>query len=345
MTEPPQDATGGSTSEPTPSAVYRYLLYGVSLPERALRATTAVVSGTLRESAALVVPQAFRNSRSYSIFVQQMLDFLAHDVGGVERPLSQAADPAVENFVARKAVGSFLELAGLATLHVSPLTVLAIVSDVCYGSREFLLELSDELKKQGVIDANTSIDKTTDLLAAISRASGQTAEAFDAPPLSVDGMRETLEQTKDALKRIDVTKVLPQSEIKRLWQELHEVARSEHVGLLDVSTALSLFTIKRIGSLGEGALSTARVAGNMFDRHILEYYEQGLADIRQKGFYATLRESSRPYISAVWTNFASEKETVTQGLLSGRMLGRAWSSLRAYWNSGQDAPPDPPAGT
>ena len=34
----------------------------------------------------------------------------------------------IDNFVARKTVGNFIELAGLATLHLSPLTLLAVVS-------------------------------------------------------------------------------------------------------------------------------------------------------------------------------------------------------------------------
>jgi hypothetical protein len=203
--------TDPATNEPSASAVLKYLLYGASLPERALRATTAVVSGAVRESALLLVPQAFRSSRSYTMFVQQMLDFLAHEFGGVERSAEASSNPAVEGFVARKTVGTFIELAGLATLHVSPLTVLAIVSDIAYGSREFLTELSDELKKQGIIDPNTTIDHTADLLEAISKASGDTATAFDTPPISVEGLKQTIAQTRAAVKDIDLRKALPQS--------------------------------------------------------------------------------------------------------------------------------------
>ena len=49
----------------------------------------------------------------------------AEDVGGVERPATAEVEPRTENFVARKAVGNFVEMAGLATFHISPLTVLA----------------------------------------------------------------------------------------------------------------------------------------------------------------------------------------------------------------------------
>ena len=67
---PEKDAT---TDQPSPSAadpgirsIYEYLTYGLSLPERALRSTSAMVGGALRESASLLVPQAFRDSKSYT---------------------------------------------------------------------------------------------------------------------------------------------------------------------------------------------------------------------------------------------------------------------------------------
>lgn len=122
-----------------------FLLYGLSLPERALRSAGGILGGTLRESASLLIPQAFRNSRTYSVMVQQMLDFLAEDVGGVDRPKDPGAPAKLENFVARKAVGNFVEMAALATLHLSPMMLLAIVSDVAYGSKTYLKELAGDL--------------------------------------------------------------------------------------------------------------------------------------------------------------------------------------------------------
>ena len=107
-----------------------FLLYGLSLPERTLRSAAGVVSGSMRESASLLVPAAFQNSRCYTTMVRQMLDFLAEDVGGVERAEEAGGPPKVENYVARKAVGNFIELSSLATFHLSPFLLLAIVSDV-----------------------------------------------------------------------------------------------------------------------------------------------------------------------------------------------------------------------
>lgn len=329
--EPSQPAT------PEPDAVsaatvFDYLIYGLSLPERALRSSSSAVGGALRESAALLVPQAFRSSQSYSVFVQQMLDFLAEDVGGVEsKPApGKGVGTDVEQFVARKTIGSFVDFAGVATLHVSPLTILAILGDVAYGSHSYLKELSDELKREGIIDQNTTIDRAADLLDAVGDASSGAAEVFDMPPVSVEGMRETIQQTTTAVARVNPVDLIPQSEIERLWQEMHEIARKEQVSLFEVSSAMSMYALNRMDTASRGALSTIRVAGNMFDKHILDHYSNGVAEIRKQGIYGMLAETSRPYIEAVWKNFALERATITEELVTGRLIGKAWTGLR-YW--------------
>lgn len=315
---------------PGSSDVYQYLMYGISLPERALRATSAVVGGTLSESAALLLPQAFRNSKSYEVFVQQMLDMMVNDVGGVASDTAESTDEGVEGFVARKAVGSFIDLAGMATLHLSPLTVLAIVNDVAYGSQTYLKELSDELKAAGVINEETTIDHAADLLEAIRDTSSTTAGALDLPPLSVEGLQETIEQTRRAVQGIDPTKVIPEAEMKQIWNQMHEVANRQDVSLMDVSSTMTLFTLDKVGQVGQGALSSVTVAGNMFDRHIFDHYRQGLTDIQENGLYATLANASQPYIRAVWTNFSSDRETITEDLVSGRLIGRVWTGVQSW---------------
>jgi len=330
---------GRRAAEPAVTQVWNHLVYGLSLPERAMRATGAMVGGALRESANLLVPNAFRTSRSYSIFVQQSLDFLSEKVGGVERPGGAAPSPTeVVDFVARKAVGNFVELAGLATFHLSPMTILAVVSDVAYGSQTFLKELSTELKRQGIVPEHSTIDNAGDLLEALRDASGTAAQAFDLPPLSIEGLQSTIDQTRKAVGRIDPTALIPQAELQRLWNEMRDVADKQKVGLFELSSAMSMFTLRRVGEFGGGALSTVRVAGNLFDRHILEHYSESLRTIRDKGYYETLSEVSKPYYDAVWRNFASDRATVTAEVLSGRAFGQAWRGVTGWIGVGRTAP-------
>ena len=325
-------------ADPGYSSVRKYLLYTLSLPERTLRSGASLVGGAVRESAALLVPQAFQSSKTYSTMVRQMLDFLVEDVGGVaKRTDDPTAPPAVDNFVARKTVGNFIELAGLATLHLSPLTLLAVVSDVAYGSKTYLKELAEELKKEGVISADSTIDHVDDLLAAVAKTSGTLASAFDTPPLSVEGLKQTIDQTRAAVTSMDPAAVIPQAEIQRMWTEMHDLAKRDGVGLLDVSTAVTLSALGKIGDVGRGALSGVRVAGTLFDRHVIEHYEQALERVRTRGYYATLSEASGPYIEAVWTNFSTDRGTITEGVFSGQYIGQAWSAARR-WLGGGSAP-------
>ena len=88
----------------------------------------------------------------------------------------------MENYVARKTVGNFVEIAGMATMHLSPLMFLAIFSDVAYGSQAYLQEVAEELKKEGIIDEKSTIHRVDDLLEAVAGMSETAATAFDTPP-------------------------------------------------------------------------------------------------------------------------------------------------------------------
>lgn len=311
-------------SEQQPAKSVRdYLLYTLSLPERALRTTTGVAGGALRESAALLVPQAFQDSKTYSILVGEMLQFLTEDVGGVKAKAAGVETPLIEDYVARKTVGNFVEMAGLSTLHVSPMMLLAVVSDVAYGSQTYLKELAAELKREGVIDEDSTIDHAGDLLAAVSNASSVTAGAFNTPPISIEGLRQMIEETKTAVTQVDPTKVLPQAELRRMWNEMEQVASEENVSVFEVSSAMALHSLDRVASVGRGALSSTRAAGRLFDRHVIDHYRNALSEIHEKGYYATLLDTSRPYIDAVWHNFSTDKTTITEDLLSGKLVGQA----------------------
>lgn len=330
LPHPPADQTPESRETPSVKQVWDYLMFGTSVPERLLRSTSAMIGGVLKESSQLLVPQAFRTSKSYSIFVQQMLDFMTHDVGGVDRPEGQASATDVENYVARKAVGNFIELAGLATLHLSPLTLLAVVSDIAYGSQTYLAELAAELKREGVIPEDSTIDHASDLLDAVRAASGVTAQAFDLPPTSIDGLRETIQQTQEAVGRLDPTVVFPQAEMDRIWLELQEISQKEGISLLGVGGAVTLLAVDRVAGLGAGALSAVRVAGNLVDAKVLQHYSDSLSQIHEKGFYQSLADISGPYLEAVWDNFSMETTTITQEFLSGRLTGRLWQRVGAW---------------
>jgi len=330
------------------------MVYGLSLPERTVRSAAALVSGAASESVALLVPRSFQDSKSYRVFVQQMLDMLSHDVGGVKKADSATdseTEPTktevAENYVAKKTIGTFIDLAGMSMMHVSPLTVLAIVSDVAHGSTYYLKELANELKAQGVIDEDSTIGSTADLLESIGQASASTADQFDTPPIDLKGLADTIRQTQEQLSGIDPTKLIPQSEIRSLWADMSELATKEHVSLFQLSSAVTMYSLKQVSTATQGTLATIRVTGNVLDEHFFGHYREAIGTIATEGIYSVLAESSKPYLDAVWFNFSSDRSTITEDLVSGKLFNQAIDSVTGWFSGGgaESVAADDDAGT
>jgi len=224
-------------------------------------------------------------------------------------------------------------LAGMATLHLSPITLLAITSDLAYGSTTYLTALGDELKKEGIISKNSSIGNTAQLLEAVAKASAQTTDQLDTPPLSVEGLRETIQQTRQRLAEIDPTLILPQSEIKQLWDDMQGLADKEHVNLFEISSAMTMYSLNQVTTATKGALTTVRVTGNLLDQHIFDHYWQGAAKIGREGIYSVAAQSGQPYLDALWYNFSSDRPTLTEDIVSGKMIGNVWAGLSEWFGN------------
>ncbi len=332
----PEKPPGESTS------LLDTLLYGVSLPERLLRSAVGITAGTAREIAEFVVPQAFQDSKSYEVAVRNSLNFLLTSIGsvapsepaassaasasapasaGISGPAGAAGTPAdpqqndAGRFIAKKAVGNFIDIAGLTTLHVSPLWILAIVSDAAYGTRVYLKELADELQKQGLIDDSSTIHKVDDVFDAIRNASGKAASQFDQPPLSLDELKESLRQTRAALNEIDPTQLIPESELRSYWQQMKDLATSENVSLLGVSGALAMQTLESIRNATQGTFAGLFVAGKIVNRNIFGHYMDSLGRIHKQGLWASVRNTYEPFVDLAWNNFTRSRKTWTEQVL------------------------------
>jgi hypothetical protein len=301
-----------------------FLTYALSLPERVVRSAVGVTAGTAREAAHALVPEAFHSSKVYELVIASSLNFLTEDIGGVEQQARPGAAPNVDHFLARKAVGNFVDLAGLATLHLSPIWVFAVVSDVAYGSKVYLNELAAELRQRGLIRPDSSIDRVEDLLDALRSASGETANLISTPPLSVMQLKQSVEKIRLA----DPTAILPQQELAAQWNEIREIATREDVSLLGVSGALTMHMLSKVGTVAHGTLTGVEVAGGLFSRKILGHYASGLRAVREQGFYPLVSATSAPYRKAVWTNFAATRPTWTAQVVSGQLFRNLWHTAR-----------------
>ncbi|HET6327097.1 MAG TPA: hypothetical protein VFG04_20620 [Planctomycetaceae bacterium] len=326
MTTTPSPTASAST-EPLnddQAGVSRFLMYTLSLPERVVRSTVGVTAGAARETAHALVPQAFKSSKVYELVIANSLRFLTEEVGGVERQARPGENANLDNFLARKAVGDFVDLAGLATLHLSPIWVFAVVSDVAYGSKTYLNELSAELRKRGLIREDSSINRVEDLLDAIRSNTAETASLIATPPLSVAQLKQSVEK----IRMVDPTTILPRQELSAQWNEIREIATKEDVSLLGVSGALTMHMLKKVGAVAEGTLTGVEVAGGLLNRNVLSHYASGLQAVREHGFYPLILASSAPYRKAVWTNFAAERETLTSQIVTGGLFRKMWDTAK-----------------
>lgn len=346
----PLEAPAVGTASGT-EALLNGLLYGLSLPERLVRSAVGITAGTAREIAAFVVPQAFHDSRSYEVAVRNSLSFLVSGVGTVApqvAPSSSHAGADVASgtgkppspglaeqdplrFVARKAAGNFIDIAGLATLHVSPLWVLAIVSDVAYGTQSYVIALAQELQQQGLIDDSSTIHRVDDLLDAIKQASGSAASAFDTPPLSLDELRSSVEQTRRALAEVDPTQLIPEAEIGRYWSEMQRVAQQEDASLLGVSGAVAMQAVQSIQGVTQGTVAGLFVAGRIINRNIFGHYRDSLNRISENGLWSSVRSSYEPWVDLAWGNFTRSRKSWTEQVLDPGHVSRAWRRVRDWF--------------
>ena len=108
-------------------------------------------------------------------------------------------------------------------------------------------------------------------------------------------------------------------ELAKYWDEMKAVANDENVSLLGVSGAVTMGTLNRVKTVGQGTLTGVQVVGGLVSRPFVDHYSQSLATIRQDGLFVTLKDTSAPYVEAVWNNFSGGQGTWTEELLSGRV--------------------------
>lgn len=312
------------------TALQGVLRYAASLSERTLRSASAIAGGFVRESSNWLVPSAFRDSKSYAVFVQQMMDFVTTDIGSVRRVFGAAKEEPKQEEVdlARKTVANLLDMSALATFHISPLTVLAVFSDIAYGSSVYMRELSAKLKEQGIIEDNHVIENAKELIDALERASGTAADMFDQPPISVDSLKHTIQMAHETADSAPIFKSLTLAEIDQLWRQMKLAAVAQRASIWDVAATIALTALNGNRDLKQSTKISLDIADNMFQENIVDHYWEGLRRIERDGLINTLSTASQPYLDAVWTNFTIDRKTWTEQLLSGELIKWRWSELR-----------------
>jgi hypothetical protein len=303
-------------SDPRPAGVsHQYLL---SLPERALRSTSALSAGLLRELSEVVLPRAVRRTRLYTELVENTLRFLIENVGQVEGaypPRGKLAD----NFAMRRFAGNGIELIGLLTFSASPVWVLAALADLSGTGRQLIREIAQSLKDEGLLASGADYETIDQLLDGLEGAAGRLAETANTPPLDVAGLRQEWSDLRREAAKIPTPRLPTGEALRRSWDELKETAAAQDRPVFQVSTLMALSAVSRIpGSmlwLSRCARGAARRTGQIFAGVLLDHYSATLQEIRGTGFVAYWMREFRPYLKAAAAQFSPRRVTMTERML------------------------------
>jgi hypothetical protein len=269
--------------------------YAASLPERGLRATAAVLGGTLYEAAQVLLPRLVRRSRLYEVTAKNALRVTIELVGAVEDAPSREPELAAGEIAARKVAGNVVELGSIVAFGFSPLWLVAAASDVMRGSRVYLDALVAELKAANVLAEDARVGALDDLLAVLERTSGRTARLIDIPPLELEELKESIAEL-----RADAQALPTARELAAVYRGLRREAEAERASVLEVSVGIGL-----------AFLLSARNVGR---EHLAAPYREDWRPLRNEGFAAYARRVAGPYRQAVAGHLDPERASLTERL-------------------------------
>jgi hypothetical protein len=298
-------------------ALREYLL---SLPERVVRSAAALAGGMLREVGDVALPAAVRRTSLYRNLVGVGLRFMIEEVGqveGVYPPEGQLAS----DFILRRTAGHGVELAGILAFHASPVWVMAALADLSGAGRGLIAEISEALKKEGLLEAETRFETMDQMLDGLERSAGRVADALNTPPMDVASLRKEWAAVREEVRKIPPRNLPPVDLIRKNWEALQQEAAAQKRSVFALSSILALAAIGRIPEnvrwLSRCARLAARRTGEVFASALLDHYAITLREIRKTGYLGYWTREFRPYLMAAARQFSPRT-----GSLTTRLLGR-----------------------
>ncbi|MEW5974724.1 MAG: hypothetical protein AB1898_02845 [Acidobacteriota bacterium] len=289
--------------------------YLLSLPERTVRSTGALAGGLVHEISEVILPPAFRRTKLYQSLVDTALRFLVEEVGNVKVRDRGAVLP--QDFVLRKAAGNGIELTGILLFHLSPVWVLAALSDLTSAGRTLLREISESLQEQGLLESDLDFDSLDQILDGLERTTGRLADNINVPPLDVPRLRSELSALKKEASRVPLPSV---SHLQRTWGNLTSEAQRQRVSVFQLSSLLALSAVSRLPRralwLSQCAATASRAGSSLLARSLLDHYTSTLALIHRSGYFPYLAKEFRPYLMAAANHFSQSQASYTERFLS-----------------------------
>jgi hypothetical protein len=290
----------------------------LSLPERALRSTTALAAGLLREIGEVTIPQSLRRGQLYKNLVDGTLRFLIEEVGGVEG-VYPTEEKLAEDFLLRRTAGNGIELVGILAFRASPVWVLAALADASGSGRYLIREISGALKEEGMLDPDTEFANVDQMLDGLEASTGRLASAINTPPLDVKTLRKEWNAVKVDLARIPPRNLPSVQTLRDVWTTMQNESRRQKRTLFEMSSVMALSAIADIPQKTRWLSASARVAvgktGSIVAGVLLDHYRTTLDQIREAGYVRYAARQFRPYLYGAISQFSPSRRTLTERLL------------------------------
>lgn len=295
--------------------------YVYSLPERVVRSLAALAGGFVREIGEVTLPVRVRRSRLYRSLVDSTLRFVIEDIGQVEGAYADQSE-AVQNFLVRRTAGNVLEVAGIVAFRASPVWVLAALADVSGAGRDLILDISEELKREGLLDRERRFETVDQLLDGLEQMAGRLAENVNTPPLDVAALREEWSKLRDEARRLPRASLPAPAAVWSRWREAKQVAAAQGRSVFQVSAAVAVSAIRQLPEdarwLSKAAAISARRTGRVLAQGLLDHYSAALAEMRQAGFLRYWMQEFQPYFAGALRQFSPERASLTEKLMNRR---------------------------
>ena len=305
---------------PTARPPYKYIL---SLPERVIRSLGALSGGLLREIGNVALPASVRRTTLYRTMVEVALRFLIEEVGQVQG-VYPGEGRLAESFLLKRTASHGIELLGILAFHASPVWVLAALADATGGGRTLILEIADALKEEGLLDRDVQFETMDQVLGGLEKTSSHMAVTLNMPPVDIAGLRKEWNSLKEELATIPPKKVPSLERIQGVWEELRASAHQQGRTIFGMSSLLAISTVAHVPAnvlwLSRAARSAVRRTGKVLGDAILDHYSAALNDISKTGFLGYWSREFRPYLRAAAEQFAPERQSLTERLLTREHL-------------------------
>ncbi|HTG98625.1 MAG TPA: hypothetical protein VL882_00075 [Vicinamibacterales bacterium] len=292
--------------------------YLLSVPERVLRATIGLGAGMAREVGEIALPEGVRRSQLYQNLVDTTLRFLIEQVGGLDR-LDIDDESVPENFLARRTAGNVVEALGIVAFRASPVWVLAALADVCGMGRHLIPEISDALKKQGLLETDAQFTTVDEMLDGLEQTSSRLAATINTPPLDVTALRQEWQDIRQAARGLQPASLPSRETITGVWNQLKAESARQNRSVFETSSTMALSAARSLPDgvrwLSASAVVGATRTGHVFASALLDHYKQTLGEIRETGYLTYAGRQIRPYVTAAARQFSPSRPSLTERLL------------------------------